>query len=283
LIRLFAPVLPDGEYDLVNFIAIEPVVSGRRGFSELERSQLDGVPGRRLWAVNPQPAEETGATIPSGELSSLGSGGEILTVHVGVERFFNGAHVNLTVIQRSSDPDAIELVVRAEPDTAPIDQCILTATMGNKARARLLWLKDEVVSSLVLYPNYRAPDFAPHRVFALERLFRNPSGEVVAAMTTDEADPAGIDPYPERPHWRYRGVPVTQYWKKPAGTWGKDLRAAVNGRYTYWLSRQPIPGGVAYENFEFRERFHEGQRVIFGITRRTPEELGFTLEPEDPS
>jgi hypothetical protein len=53
------------------------------------------------------------------------------------------------------------------------------------------------------------------------------------------------------------------------------LQVAVNGRYTYWLSRQPIPGGVALENVEMRERFYEGQRFIFGITRKTPHDLGF--------
>ena len=36
------------------------------------------------------------------------------------------------------------------------------------------------------------------------------------------------------------------------------------------MSRHPIPGGVAFENFEMRERFRPGQRVVFGITHRTP-------------
>src|SRR4051794_2702663 len=52
LIRLGYPVLTNDGYDLVNFIAIEPVVKGRKGFSELERSQLDARPGKRL-AVSP--------------------------------------------------------------------------------------------------------------------------------------------------------------------------------------------------------------------------------------
>ena len=43
LIRLGYPVLPEKRYDLINFIAIEPIVGGHRGFSELEHSQLDGV------------------------------------------------------------------------------------------------------------------------------------------------------------------------------------------------------------------------------------------------
>jgi len=49
LIRLGYPVLPQGRYDLINFIATEPIVKGRRGFSELESSRLDGVPGKRIW------------------------------------------------------------------------------------------------------------------------------------------------------------------------------------------------------------------------------------------
>jgi hypothetical protein len=65
-----------------------------------------------------------------------------------------------------------------------------------------------------------------------------------------------------------------EYWAKPPGTSQDDLQVAVNGRYTYWMSRHPIPGGVAFENFEMRERFHPGQRFVFGITRRTPGELG---------
>ena len=40
------------------------------------------------------------------------------------------------------------------------------------------------------------------------------------------------------------------------------------------MSRRPIPGGIAFENFELRERFYDGQRFVFGITPKTPEELG---------
>jgi hypothetical protein len=51
------------------------------------------------------------------------------------------------------------------------------------------------------------------------------------------------------------------------------LHVAVNARYTYWQSSRPIPGGVAFENFELRERFYEGQVFIFGITRKTPAQM----------
>ena len=43
-------VLVYGRYDLINFIVIEPIVRGRRRFSELEKSQLDNVPGKLIWA-----------------------------------------------------------------------------------------------------------------------------------------------------------------------------------------------------------------------------------------
>ncbi|MBN2505498.1 MAG: hypothetical protein JXQ71_02270 [Verrucomicrobia bacterium] len=69
------------------------------------------------------------------------SGAQEQVVRVKVERFENGAHVVLTLTQRSEAPDEVELAVSAEPDSAPMDCCILTATLGNKARARLLWLK----------------------------------------------------------------------------------------------------------------------------------------------
>lgn len=279
LIRLRSPVLPGGGYDLINFIAIEPIVSGRRGFSELERSGLDGVPGLRLEAVDPAASSSSATNLVPGRLTRLDSGVEVLTVQVRVERFENGARVALELSQRSDAPDELQLVVEAGPDSAPIEYCILSATMGNKARTRWLWLKDGPVSSLEMYGDYREAGFTPHRIFHRDRLWQTPAGEVWVAVTTDETDPASVDPAPAAAHWRYRGSPVTQYWRRPAGTWRDDVHAAVNGRYTYWMSRHPIPGGVAYENFELRERFHPGQRFAFGITRRTPAALGFGQNP----
>jgi hypothetical protein len=276
LIRLRYPVLTNGGYDLLNFIAIEPIVQGRRGLSELEASQLDGVAGKRLWPSEPAGATGPGGHLPAGHLTRLENGAERLTLEVAVERFSNGAHVRLILSQSSAAPDELDLTVQPEPDSAPLDYCILSATMGNKARARLLWLETTTVSSLDLYSDYRASGFTAHRVFALDRLQRTSAGDVVAAITTNEPDPAAVDPKPAASHWRYRGLPVTQFWRKPAGTWREDLGVAVNGRYTYWMSEHPIPGGVAFENFEMRERFYPGQRFVFGITRRTPLELGLT-------
>ena len=273
LIRLGAPILPGGGHDLVNFIAIEPIVRGHRGYSELERSQADRRSGKRIHA---RPSEGGAATnLVPGSMRQLPGGHEELEVVLDVEKFENGAHVRLVIRQRSDRPDEIELGVFKQPDSAALDECILTATMGNMARTRRLWLKDEVVNSLELYRDYKGTAFAPTKEFPLARLHRTVSGSVLVAVTNDEEAPATVFPFPRSRLWHYGGRPVTQYWAKPAGTFRDDLRAAVNARYTYWLSDKPIPGGIAFENFELRERFYDGQIFVFGITDRTPEALGF--------
>lgn len=272
LVRLLAPTLSGGKYDLINFIAVEPIVNGKRGFSELEHSKLDNRAGKRFWV------EPDGIT---GELSRLDGGVEQLTVIVHVERFDNGASVRLIIEQRSDRPDEIAMTLQAEPDSTPIQYGILTATMGNKARARLLWLKNETVSSLSLYPDYKGADFAPPSIYPLGRLSVDKNGDLWVAVTTDEQRPADVRPSPG--NWYYGGSPVTQYWRMLKGTWRDDVHAVVNARYTYWMSRRPIPGGIAFENFELRERFRADQRFIFGITRKTPAELGFRTAATAPS
>src|SRR5688572_14302965 len=52
LIRIGYPALTDGQYDLINFIAIEPVVGKARGLSELEKSSVDGRQGKVFWTGN---------------------------------------------------------------------------------------------------------------------------------------------------------------------------------------------------------------------------------------
>jgi len=272
LIRLGYPVLPDGRYDLVNFIAIEPIVRGRRGFSELERSQLDGVAGKRIRAEDPGGVS---TNLVAGTLRERPGGHEELEVGLQVEKFENGAHVRLVVRQRSNRPDEIELSVFQESDSEPLDYCILTATMGNMARTRQLWLKGEVVSSLRLYRDFRGTGFAPHREYPMSHLHRGADGGVLVAVTNDEENPASVYPFPNSKLWHYAGRKVTQYWAKATGAFRDDLHVVVNGRYTYWLSKRPIPGGIAFENFELRERFYDGQKSIFGITHQTPQELRF--------
>ena len=105
--------------------------------------------------------------------------------------------------------------------------------MGNKARTRLLWLNGEVAHSHRLYPKYHDAGFAAERLFPLARLFRTAEGDVLVAVTTDEQNPASVFPFPGTRLWYYGGAKVTQYWRRPKGTFREDLAAAVNGRYMY--------------------------------------------------
>jgi hypothetical protein len=272
LIRIGYPTLPDGGYDLINFIAIEPVVKGRRGFSELERSAIDNQQGKWIWAGEAATDAPPAQTHNPGKITVLDGGVEELTVPLTIEQFENGAHVRLVLSQRSDAPDELRLRVHAQPGSAPMDRCILTATMGNKARTRLLWVTGGPVSSLTLFGDYRGSEFTPHKFFAVDRLPRTAAGDVLVAATNDESDPVGASAGLSR-FWQYRGAKVTQYWRKSAPDVHNDLQCAVNARYTYWLSRDPLPGGLAYENFELLEPFQEGQQFIFGVTRRAPDEL----------
>lgn len=268
LFRVGYPILENGrKIGLVNFIAVEPIVRGQRGFSELEWSQTDQQRGKRFWCLkgnepvsNPQPGEryKRGST-------------ELLRVRFLVERFENGAEVIVQATFRSDRPDEVCLVAEPTPNSAPIDQCVLTATMGNYIRARQLWLKDAVVHSRELFGNYQGEHFAPDTYFPLERLPRNRAGDIVVCLTTDEADPGKEPADPRAPWWRYRGsFPVTQYWRKPKGTWNQDLQVRVNARRVYWASTVEIPHGIAYENFDLVERFHNNSPFCFGITRKPP-------------
>lgn len=267
LIRIGYPTLTNRGYDLINFIAVEPVVAGQKGFSELEKSAHDQKQGKLFWVGDanlPQPGE---VRLDPGELKKLAPDVEELAVSVFVEKFENGAQVRLQLSQRSDRPGELKITVHSETGSAPLESCIITATMGNKARARLLFLNDGPVSSLQLYPNYRDEHFAAHRIFPLDRLPRAKNGDVLVTIANDEENPAAIQPF-GRPHfWDYRGSRVLQYWRKAAADLSPGLSCAVNARFIYWGSKQEIPGGISFENFELRESFHTGQSFIFGIAQ----------------
>ena len=262
LIRIGYPTLSNSQYDLINFIAVEPIVQGQKGFSELEKSTIDGKSGKIFWAgLSAKP----GDALDAGELKKLDGDVEELSLVVSVERFDNGAHVRLRLSQRSDAPDELHLTVHAMESSAAMENCILTATMGNKARARLLFLNDGPVSSVQLYPDYKENHFAEHRIFGAERMMRLANGDAIVWIENDEENPVAVQPF-GRPHfWDYRGRKVVQYWKKPSAEVTAELQCAVNGRYVYWGSKQRIPGGISFENFELREPFRSGQTFIFGI------------------
>jgi hypothetical protein len=294
LIRLFYPIEGDGKpARLVNFIAVEPVVQGRgKGFSELEPSPHDGQPGMRLWAggqpLQTDRSEERHGVHPEerhgvrslrqlpldpGTVQEITPGVEALSVTIRVEPFRNGAHPYLVATFHSDRPDEVSLRCYHEEDSAPMDYCILTATMGNFARLRRVWLKDRVVTSQDLYPHYDGPDFAHDTYWNQDQLWRTPEGDVLVPASTDEKDPASARPFGDQDWWWWPGSVFTQYWRKPAGEYRDDLHVRVNARRVYWASQQPIPGGISFENLELRERYYPGQVFVWGITARTPEEM----------
>jgi hypothetical protein len=145
--------------------------------------------------------------------------------------------------------------------------------MGNYGRLRRLWLRDEVIAAEGLWqkPVLDKLGFLPWKSWGRARLFQT-GGQVIAAATSDEVDPAAAR-YDASvpPHWRYEGKPATHYWRGPDSP-GVVVR--VNGRTHYWGNGGPIPGGIAYENFELEAPFPEGQEFWFGITEEKPAALG---------
>ena len=275
LLRVYAPFLhhAEGEDRLINFIAVEPVPAGQphRGLSELEHSKLDGVHGKRFWGTNdpsdaaPRPAERPAR----GEVLQI-DGVEALRVYVGAERFDNGAHVYVRLTFRADRPREVGVAAFAREDSVPLARCVLTATMGNYARLRRLHLAGgKTVRSTDLWPDYRDDGFAPHAKFPLAELTRTPEGHAVVSATPDEAHPERATYAPgTKPHWKYTGQVATQTWRCQAPQPG--LEAWVNGRFTYWASRSPIPGGISFENFELVSPFRPGEEFWFGVEPGVP-------------
>jgi hypothetical protein len=158
-----------------------------------------------------------------------------------------------------------------------MDACVLSATMGNYARLRRLWLKDQVVDAPKLWPKFRPDDwgFSRWQQWEANRM-RTSGGIAVVAATPSEADPARASYALDVPrHWRYEGRLATQYWKAPVQ---KGLVVRVNGRKTFWSTQAAIPGGVSYENFELKAPFRAGQEFRFGVIAEGPQKLGFDPE-----
>jgi hypothetical protein len=261
----------NGEAELINFIAVEPVAKGlgsrfsRMAFSELEMSELDaGTRGKRLWTAS---LDEL-TTLPAKPKPI-----ERLSVRIEVEPFTaNRAHVYVIASVYSDRPHELELAVHHYDDSAPIEELTLTATMGNYERLRYLWLKDRVVDSRELYAGYGGDGFVDKENYPRDEMLSHGDGDALALATTNEDDPADVE-VTARPSWTYRSVRLTQYWRVPAVAIQPDLRVKVNGRRVYWASTTPIPGGLSFENFEVRQRYAPGQIFIFGLTQKQPWEF----------
>jgi hypothetical protein len=276
LIRIYTPYLGQGRQRVMNFVAVEPVARGSRGLSELEASALDRVQGKAMWTRDtleedpkPRPPWQPARGVVGGA-----SGKKTLSFYVYVEPFANGARPVVEVQLREDRPQEVAFRVFSARGGAPLRACVLTATMGNYARLRKLWLKDRVEEAHELYRSARfgSNGFADPHQWAVGQLLVV-DGEAVVAARPSEPDPAHAAYDSDvAPGWHYQGKTATQYWRAPARP---NLVARVNARKTYWASTAAIPGGVAFENFELEAPFRPGQEFVFGITPELPAALGF--------
>ena len=281
LLRVGVYVPGKSEPQLLNFIAIEPVVQGpgrrfdRLGFSELEMSEQDpGQRGKRLSVHPDDQADSQKKDFPdAGSLEKLQVGNamvERLSVRIDVERYTeNGAHVYLIASIDSDHPGELRLRVFAEKDSPPLEDLAVTATMGNYERLRQLWLKHEVEDSRTLFSTYTGNSFVEHQSYDLGEMLRTNDGDGIVFCTTDEPSPRDTQGN-STAHWPYVLPKVNQYWRVPGHDVEPDLRVRVNARRVYWNSDVPVLGGIAFENFEVRERYVPGQTFVFGVTQQEP-------------
>jgi hypothetical protein len=273
LIRIYAPYLGQSFPRMVNFIAVEPVVAGKRGQSELEMGLKSGRRGLDMTTGNTMEEAIRGTVATATGSIEQADGVDWLSFYLATEPFRNGARPVIQVRMRDGAPGVV-FRIHSAAGGAKMDSCVLTSTMGNYGRLRRLWLRGEVVDSRKAWsePKLDKLGFTRWRAWDRERLVRQ-DGRVVVAATSDEADPAAAPYDPSVPkHWRYDGRPGTHFWRGPDVP-GTVVR--VNARPTYWGNGGPIPGGLAYENFELESPFAAGQEFTFGVSSAKPPALGF--------
>ena len=258
----------DGKYHLINYIAVEPVVDGAQGLSELEKSG-DGHPGKRFWIGDSRTDGGVGKTGNIAGRIEETPAGHVLSFVLHVEPFANGARPVIEVSLFEKFPNRIKFNTYSGPGGKKLQRCVLTATMGNQSRCRFLWLRSEAVFAPALYSGYMGTDFVEKEPYRLGDLWQTKTGDVVAAISPDEFEPREVWPLPTD-GWHHDGKWMAQFWLKRQGTFDQSLHCRVNGRRVYWAGKVPIPGGIPYENFELREDFRSGQEVWFGYTTQSP-------------
>jgi hypothetical protein len=279
-----------GNIYLINFIAVEPVVNGKMEFSEISPSKVDGQWGKLMWTGNeksagkyyPSAITPGMVTHPDAEDPSV----EQLSVYVYIEQFLNGAYPYFKISIRSDRPEEMSIEIFNQKNSAPMERCALTATMGNYSRLRLLYLKNQVIDSRKLFQGFDDIDFVEKNGYPANEMLKDKNGNSMVLATSDESfDQLSAWPQTENylahSNWRYRPFfKVTQYWRKEHSANDSTLHVRVNGRAKYWSGGSQnkknyidIPGGPAFENFELREKYYPGQKFYFGISRKTPEEI----------
>lgn len=272
----------DGKFRLINYIAVQPMVQGAVGLSELERGQ-DGMPGKPFWI---------GSSLTDGSIGQTGdvrgtvrqtSQGSVLTFCLFVEKFANGASPVIEVSLYANQPDRIQFRTYSAAGGSPMQRCDLSATMGNQSRCRCLWLNTDAVYAPNLYASYRGSGFVEHTAYGLGALHKTTAGDIVVAISPDEFEPREVWPF-ANDAWHHNGSWMAQFWLKRRGTYDSSLQCRVNGRGMYWGGNSPIPGGISYENFEFQETFRPGQEIWFGYRTDSPAKaFGFAYDVSPPA
>ncbi|MFD2873760.1 hypothetical protein ACFS5N_14845 [Mucilaginibacter ximonensis] len=279
-----------GKIYLINYIAIEPIVDGKIEFSEISPSNNDGKWGKLIWASDSESDDAYNpANISHGLISHPDTNHpqiEQLTLFLFMEQYLDKASPFLKISIRSDKPEEICFEINNKANSAIMDRCALTATMGNYSRLRLLHLNNEVVDSRKLYSGFEGIDFIEKDAYPVTRMLKLKDGSPIALATQNEsmtqlsAWPSDSAYYAKR-GWRYRpDFKLTQYWRKDGKAYDPSLQVRVNGRARYWAlaSRDAkkyvaVPGGAAFENFELREKYYPGQKFIYGLSLKSVDEI----------
>lgn len=271
----------------INYIAIEPVVNGKMEFSEISPSAVDQKWGKFMWTGDSIDKGNTyRPAITRGTISTTDSGTGVLSFYVFMEKFNNGARPYLKLSIRSDKPEELGIEIFHHDDSAPMERCGITATMGNYSRLRKLHLKNTVINARELYKGYNSIDFIEKKPYGAGEMLHNKAGDLIVIAETDETF-AELASWPQeadyfaRWNWRYRPFYVLrQYWRKEHTRFDPGLQIRVNGRAKYWSGGTRdatryinIPHGPSFENFELREPYYPGQRFYFGMSRKTVQQL----------
>ena len=176
LLRIYTPYLGLEEGQMLNFIAVEPIPSGmsQRGFSELEMSGIDNRRGKKFWSANDSLGTIPGRDeYPARGIISNEEGVQTLTVFIFVEPFTNGAKVYVRLRFYADQPYEVEIATFAENDSRKLENCIVTATMGNLARLRTLYFANYTKTAAALWPDYSDDDFAPQVSFSVKDMIHD--------------------------------------------------------------------------------------------------------------
>lgn len=275
---------------LINFIAIEPVVNGNMEFSEVSPSLVDGKWGKFMWAADSINNNYfSGYANTRGTIShpdSLHAEIEELSFYIFIEKFINGAHPYLKISIRGDDPNELCFQIFNEDNSAVMERCALTATMGNYSRLRLLYLKNQIINSKNLFKGYNDIDFIEKQPYTYKEMLQTKKGDYIVFAESDE-DLSQLSAWLRQPAylknsgWRYRPFyKLTQYWRKAVNDADSTLLLRVNGRKKYWAKESTdakdyinIPGGAAFENFELRDKYHSGEKFYFGLSIKSAKEL----------